>query len=347
MRILRLTLVAAAIGTALVPLPPGFVEAWYSRGLYPRVQPFVTVASNLIPIALLDLTAAVLIAGVLALTIRRVRRDGVRIAARRSVVTLVVLAAALYLWFVLLWGLNYRRVPLEDRIAYDPSRVTREAALKLGGLAVERVNALQPASTASASDSEALSDALADVEHTLGATRYAYPGRPKRSLAQWYFRKAAIDGMTNPFHLEIILHPDLLPFERSFVLAHEWAHLAGYADESEANFVAWLTCLNGPPAAQYSGWLSAYEHVAAALPRSDRQALRSRLSPPVIADLAAARARVARANPTITSAARGAYDTYLRANRIEEGIANYNLVVRLMLGTTYRDGWRPEVRRGG
>ncbi|MGH9310189.1 MAG: DUF3810 domain-containing protein [Vicinamibacterales bacterium] len=346
MRILRLTLVAAAIATALGPLPPWVVEAWYSRGLYPRVQPLVTLASNLVPIALLDLTAAVLVTGVIALTIRRVRRDGVRIAARRTLVTLVVLAAALYLWFVLLWGLNYGRIPLEHRIAYDPSRVTRDAALKFGGVAIERANALQPASTAPGNETEALSYALADVEHALGATRYAHLGRPKRSLVQWYFRKAAIDGMTNPFHLEIILHPDLLPFERPFVLAHEWAHLAGYADESEANFVAWLTCLNGPPAAQYSGWLSAYEHVAAALPRADQQALRSRLSPAVIADLAAARARVARANPTITNAARGAYDTYLRANRIEEGIANYNLVVRLMLGTTYRDGWRPELRRG-
>ncbi len=60
-----------------------------------------------------------------------------------------------------------------------------------------------------------------------------------------YFRKAAIDGMTDPFFLEIILNPDVLPLERPFVLAHEWAHLAGYADESEANFVAWLTCIRG------------------------------------------------------------------------------------------------------
>ena len=32
--------------------------------------------------------------------------------------------------------------------------------------------------------------------------------------------------------------PDLLPFERPFVLAHEWAHLAGHADEAEASAVA-------------------------------------------------------------------------------------------------------------
>jgi hypothetical protein len=41
--------------------------------------------------------------------------------------------------------------------------------------------------------------------------------------------------------------PDLLPFEKPFVAAHEWAHLAGYADESEASFVGWLTCVRAAP----------------------------------------------------------------------------------------------------
>ena len=41
---------------------------------------------------------------------------------------------------------------------------------------------------------------------------------------------------------------------------------------------------------------------------------------------------------------RGAYDTYLRANRIEEGIANYNAVVRLMLGTSLDADWNPRLR---
>ena len=36
---------------------------------------------------------------------------------------------------------------------------------------------------------------------------------------------------------------------------HEWAHLAGHAPESEASFVAFLACLQGPRDIQYSGWL--------------------------------------------------------------------------------------------
>ncbi len=62
-----------------------------------------------------------------------------------------------------------------------------------------------------------------------------------------FFTWAGVTGMMNPFGLETIVHPDLLPFERPFVLAHEWAHLAGHADEAEASAVGWLACMNGGP----------------------------------------------------------------------------------------------------
>jgi len=51
--------------------------------------------------------------------------------------------------------------------------------------------------------------------------------------------------MTDPYFLETLIASDLLPFERSFVAAHEWSHLAGIADEGEANLAGWLTCLRG------------------------------------------------------------------------------------------------------
>lgn len=344
-RIAAAVLLLAALAAAAAPLSAAAIERWYSRGLYPALQPVVTRASSVLPVALLDVAAGILILWTLGGVLARWRRHGPGAAVRWLGVWLLLGSAAIYLWFLLFWGLNYRRLPLEQKVVFDPSRVTREHALAFGRLAAERANALHAGSTPSPRDREALASAFAATEAALGARRYAVLAEPKRSAATWYFRQAAIDGMTNPFFLEIIVHPDLLPFERPFVLAHEWAHLAGYADESEANFVAWLACIGGSPATRYSGWLAAYEQMAGAVPREDRRVLRGLLNAEVARDLAAARLRVARANPLVSSAARGAYDTYLRANRIEEGIANYNAVVRLMLGTTFREGWIPELQR--
>ena len=49
-------------------------------------------------------------------------------------------AAATYLLFLALWGLNYRRTPLERKVAFDASRITREAAVRVGRQAVTLVN---------------------------------------------------------------------------------------------------------------------------------------------------------------------------------------------------------------
>ena len=135
----------------------------------------------------------------------------------------------------------------------------------------------------------------------------------------------------------------MLPIERPFVLAHEWAHLAGYADESEANFVAWLACAHGDAPSRYSGWLALYAHVSGALPREDRRSLAEQLDPGVRQDLLAINARLLRSAPVVRRAAQDVYDSYLKANRVERGILSYDAVVRLVLGARFDPGWTPRV----
>jgi len=59
------------------------------------------------------------------------------------------------------------------------------------------------------------------------------PGRPKTTILGGYFHQISVSGMTDPFFLETLIASGVLPFERSFVVAHEWSHLAGIADEGE------------------------------------------------------------------------------------------------------------------
>jgi hypothetical protein len=333
----------SAVGLALVPLPAAAVERWYARGFYPWLQAWVTPVVDLVPIALLDvaLAAAVLAAGWVVAA--QVRRRGWGRGLLRSAWALLVAAAVVYLAFLGMWGLNYRRVPLETRLDYDAGRLTLDAARALAIEAITEVNTGRAAAIAVPLDEMVLARALAATQQALGDPRPVATGRPKASLLGLYFRPAAIDGMTNPFMLEIILNPDLLPAERPMVLAHEWAHLAGYAHETEANFVAWLACLQADAAARYSAWLSAYEHAVRTLPRAERAAL-----PPLDegprADLRAMTARYQRSSPVVRTAARDVYDSYLRANRVSEGIASYGAVVRLMLGAARDERGQPRLR---
>jgi hypothetical protein len=180
------------------------------------------------------------------------------------------------------------------------------------------------------------------VQQRLSDAPTAVPGRLKRSLYGTYFRWTSVDGMVNPFALEVLANPDLLPYERPFVAAHEWAHLAGYADESEANFVGWLTCVRADVPSQYSGWMSLYWQIAGELSASDRAALWDVLGEGPRADVQAIVERLRRGQlPLLRNASWRVYDSYLRANRVEEGVRSYGKVVTLLLRAQFEDGWVP------
>jgi hypothetical protein len=339
----RAVLVVGAILVALLPLPAEQVERVYSANIYPTFQHWLTALSNTVPFALLDVAVlTALIVFVIRLT-REWRSVGRRAALTRAAARIVTIGALVYLLFLLTWGLNYRRVPLERKIDFDAARITPAAARQLATLAIEHVNDEYSAAHASEFRVDALERAFADTQRLLGRSRPATIGRPKRSFASVYFQYAAIDGMTVPIFLEVIVNPGVLPIERPSVLAHEWAHLAGYADESEANFVAWISAVRcADPVAQYSAWLDAYTLAAGALSRNDRASL-----PPLAegprADLRNIAARYSRSSPLIRTAARGVYDSYLKANRVEEGIENYGVVLQLLLGTRFDDAWKPRL----
>ena len=332
-------LLTACAGAGL-PLPPHVVERWYSAGFYPPLQRALTRFSNLTPIALLDVLLVALPIVLAVLAAREVRRPaGTRMTFAGWTLRTAVAVAVLYLAFLLAWGLNYRRVPLEQKLRFDARGVTPDAARDATRLAVDRLNALYAAAHAPASDElghvdPALAAAFAGATRLLGASGTTVPARPKRTLLDFYFRPAAVAGMTDPFFLETLVESDLLPVERPFVVAHEWSHLAGFADEGEANFAGWLTCIRADAPSQYSGWLFLFGELANRLPRADRADAVARLQAGPRADLRAIAARLTRdVKPQVSAAGWRMYDRFLKANRIDAGAASYAQVVRLVLGT--------------
>src|SRR5262245_48481920 len=197
------------------------VERLYSTTFYLKVQNILTPASNTIPIAWLDIAVACFLIASVEFIIWRVRIFGARRAFGRNLITAAGTAAWLYLLFLALWGLNYRRVPLEQKLDYQQSRLTREAAIEFTNGAVAQANAVYTAAHATAFTRDALATSFADTQIALGATRLTVPGVPKRSLLNYYFRRAAIDGMTNPYFLVILVNLPVLEVVRPLVVAHE------------------------------------------------------------------------------------------------------------------------------
>jgi len=336
-----------AIAAALLPVPPSAVERFYSAGFYRALQPLLTSLSNRVQLPLFDALLVVVVAVWAGL----VAQDFVRLqnawqASRRLLARTVTCAAAGYLIFLVAWGFNYRRLRLIETLGFDRARVTRESVAGAMAIAAGRLNALyqpgrdseQPAVPVDPSLADAMQRALADI----GRPHRLVPGRPKRTILDPYFRRAGVDGMTDPFFLETLIATDVLPFERPQIIAHEWAHLAGINDEGEANFVGWLASLRGSPAAQYSGWLFLYRELAQSVAAQARAPIAATLGPGPRADLRAINERIVRnVNPRVSAVGWIVYDSYLKANRVEAGAASYGEVVRLVVGTRLISGWEP------
>lgn len=321
-----------AIALWLVPLPPHAVERWYSRGAYPVWQRIATMVGNFLPIAIFDLLLAAAVIVIVSTVVRALRSRSWRSALER----VLLVAAVVAIWFQLAWGLNYRRLPIAESLSL-PAPEESAGALERFALAA----AAEAAATARDLDRDTpltparmiaeLSSGFTRAQQRLGLTRQARAGRPKHSLFNPYFRWSAIDGVTNPFVPETIVVRGLVPAEAYATVAHEWAHLAGYASEDEASFVGWLACLEAGGGARYNGWLFALSKAAGAAAPERARAWIARAGPLAARDLAAIRERFLTSSPAVRRAASAAYDRFLRANRVESGIRSYDEVLRLML----------------
>ena len=347
---MRLLLIGLAATLAVVPTPSAWVEAVYSRQAYLVSQNLLTPISSLTSIALFDVVFAAAVVGLpwwWGRALRRAAPGGRWRAAGQMSLNTIALAAGVYLIFLLVWGLNYRREPLTTKLDYEPQRVSSEALAVLAHDAVGRLNALHPQAHAEPWPDlgelpSRLGPAFEQVQQDLGVRRTAVTGLPKPTLLTPYFKRAGVDGMINPFSLEVLVNATVLSFERPFVVAHEWAHLAGYANESEASFVGWLTCLSGDTASQYSAWVFLFPHLLRHLGPDLQTELWQEMDPGPTADFRAVYERASQAVPVVRNSANRVYDRYLRANRIEDGIASYGAVVDLVLGSSIGEAARSD-----
>jgi hypothetical protein len=334
-----------AVGLAVVPVPAWMIDQFYSGQVYPAVQGVVTTLSNAVPFAVLDLLLVALVVLLVHWAMRfvRVARARSALTATWDVFRRIVRAASIVaVLFLLMWGLNYRRTSLEMSLKLTgppPSADDLQSAIL-------EANALAGRVRPSLVQSDA--PGYADIVHRLPGPLNAalrqldrppleVPGRPKYSLVLTpYFTAAGIDGMIDPLALESVVHPDLLPVERPFILAHEWAHLAGAADEAEASAIGWLACMKGDPGLAYSASVYLIGEAGSALTRDRWRAVAIRLDPGVRSDLDAIARRVKREQPTVQRTASRVYDTYLKANRVGDGVASYSRALTLILSPTLR-----------
>lgn len=339
--LLQICVIGVAAIAALFPPGPATVERFYARGLYPILQWNLTALSNRAGLALFDIT--LIGVGLIALSgwiywFRRARKERSIRPIGRGLFATVTAASVLYLWFLIAWGFNYARTPIESVVPYDEARVTPLAVRLLAEHAVREANRTHAAGHAAGfpaihESPQQLIDALHAVEREFGRPRPTIVSHPKTSILSPFYRAAGVSGQLGPFFLETLLNPDLTGPERPSVLAHEWAHLSGWAPESEASFVGYLTALRAGPAAEYSAWLDLVSEASNQLQPVTQRLVLEKLEAGPRRDQAAIRERLKALVRPVERAAWSTYDQMLKSQGVEEGVQSYSRVIQLLIGT--------------
>ena len=331
---LRVALILGGIFLGIWHPSAEWVEHAYANGVYPGWEHFIHAIAQPLPWSLGDLAALLGVALIIWRVVARLRASQYSLVRRigLAVFDVAAIVGAYVIWFDVSWGWNYDRAPIEARVNYQASRVTPQAVDALRLKAIAEMNALAPLAHAHANDPlniEQLRTSWLPTVQAAGDTWSPEVGAPKLTVAEPFMAATGTSGFINPLTLNSHLATDLLWFERPFSLAHEWSHVAAYAREDEANYLAIVTCLRSPdPVAQYSGWLELFLYLPG-IP----QYKHSTFVPLVWSDFDAIRKRNARhINLTLAHWSWRTYNVYLKSNRIASGVQNYDEVTRLVLG---------------
>lgn len=339
--------IVAALTVRIVSPPPAWIENHYANGAYPVIDRSVRAFTGALPFTLGDVLLLVALAWLARYWFVRLRRapprGRIRAGLRATLRTFAILCL-IFVWFMLSWAYNYGRVPLAIKIPVHNARTDENSVAAFGDRATDRLSQLAPAAhRETASDGEVARRLVPTFQATierLGDRAAFAPPRVKPTIFQTTLQLSATTGFTDPWTHEVNLDASLFPIERPAVYAHEWAHISGFADEAEANFISVIACTTShDPLLEYSGWLLVWEN----LPQDVH--LTHRMGRTAYDDIIAIRARYRKnVNAAVEGASRVAYDRYLKSNRVKAGYASYRLFIRWMTGADFDRTGLPLVR---
>lgn len=321
---------------------PGWVENYYTYGVYPVLTSVQRFLFGWIPFSIGDLFYGFLVMVVVFRTIRFFK------LLFRKKLTRAYFVAALqqgiffflfvYVFFNLLWGLNYNRKGISHQLGIEVKRYSLADLDTLTTALQDKLNVLAQTVTPAMQDSFAKKRDLfreSSLAYVHAAKKYPFltyaPSSVKPSLFSYAGNYLGFQGYYNPFSGEAQVNTTIPRFLEPFVTAHEIAHQLGYGKENEANFVAFLACKDfESPVFRYSLYFDLYNYASREIYRRDTVLSRSfykKLHPQVVEDLEQLhRFYLAYKNP-IEPVITWSYGHFLKANNQPAGKLTYNEVV--------------------
>ena len=314
-----------------------WIERFYSSAIYPLIASFLRIITAWIPFSLGDILYALLITWILVAIVRFFRSQPTWKKLFFSARNLLVKFLWLYLFFLLMWGLNYYRYGIGYKLQIYPGTYNTNDLKIVTGQLMEKLN-----SSRKQIDSQHIQ--YADEKATLRqaadlykAAKKKYPfleydhHNVKKMIFATIGNYGGVLGYYNPFTGEAQVNTQVPAFTVPFTACHEIGHQLGYASESEASFVAFLAIRsNNSIVFNYSAYFDLFAFANGELFVRDSLAGRQNiklLDTLVRKDYAAYREYLKSYRNPIEPLLTKIYGKYLQAHNQPKGIESYDEVV--------------------
>lgn len=256
----------------------------------------------------------------------------------------VLLASCMVFLFVALWGLNhFDPLSVADHVGLDVTEYSRQQLQDTAQYMADQASAW-----ADRVERDSAGNMLDDFSAWAGQAHDGYEALArenaffetsdapvKKLLSGRLFSYMGFTGIFIAYTAESNVNPETFPASTPFTMCHELAHRLPVAAEDEANFCAFLACLNNPdPDFQYSCWYSAFVYTYNALSKVDKTAASAvwqSLSETVREDCRRANDHYDQYEGQVQQLADKANDVYLKTFREESGTQSYGEVADLLI----------------
>ena len=231
---------------------------------------------------------------------------------------LVAFSSILYFLFYFLWGLNYFKPSLVDKL-----NIKSEYEFNVLDETINRV--IFEINKESSFISEDINKS--DIFNLINTTA----SNIKKSIIPDIFLYQKVSGHYIPFTSEAIFVDKIPLVDMPIVILHEQAHQNGYANEGEASFIAFSKAINDKdPYIRYSGYFYALINLLNEISKKNSDKLDdyiTKLDEKVISDIKKVQNFWSKySNSFLDKAQNYIYDLYLKSNNQEAGIMTYGEV---------------------
>ena len=321
---------------------PEIVERFYSNGFYVFTSSIERSFFGLFPFSVGDVLYGLLILYLL-ISIWKTRKTW-RSQWKHHLLKVMGGLSLFYFLFHLLWGFNYYRMPLFEKMQIqreyteaDLYTFTQKLITKTNEVHFKITQNKSSKVTNPYSQDSIFSmtqngyDNLAK-EHPI--FKYNIPSR-KQSLFSLPLTYMGFGGYLNPFTNESQVNYKLPMYGFPNVVCHEMAHQIGYASESECNFIGFMAGIkNDNLYFQYAAYTSALRYCLENVFLKDEakfKVFKATVNPGILKNYKESELFWKQYDTIIDKGFHAFYDQFLKANQQKDGLESYSKFVDLLI----------------